>query len=145
MDLQVGTGVVEYNLNGKVKVHFNPADASFVKKLMGVFDDIEATHNKYTDDLKKTSDPKRVFEIAGKVDADMRKMLDGVFDVPVCDALFGDMNVYALADGLPVWTNLLLSVLDVCYSSFDGVDDAMEQRIRKYTAKYERGRAMRSK
>lgn len=138
MDLQISTGVVEYNLNGKVKVHFNPAGAAFVKKLMGVFDAMEQKQNETKAELDGANDAKRVFEIADAKDAEMRAMLDGLFEVPVCDALFGTMNVYALGDGLPVWANLLLAVLDVCAASFDGVDEKMEYRIKKYTAKYKK-------
>lgn len=138
MDLQISTGVVEYNLNGKVKVHFNPADAAFVKKLMGVFDVLEQKQSETKAELNSANDYHRIFEIADAKDAEMREILDGVFDVPVCEALCGAMNVYAMADGLPVWCNLLLSILDVCAASFDGVDEKMEYRIKKYTAKYKK-------
>lgn len=143
MDLQVGTGVVEYNLNGNVAVHFNPSDAAFVENLMNVFDKLEIKHNEYRATLRTESDPKRVFEIARALDADMRSMLDSIFDVPVCGALFGSMNVYAMADGLPAWANLLLAVLDVCAETFKDADDKMNERILKYTAKYDKYRANR--
>lgn len=138
MDLQISTGVVEYNLNGKVKVHFNPTDSSFVEKLMDTFDALEGKQDAYKAEMDGVTDPRRVFEIAHSRDAEMRTMLDGVFDVPVCDALFGTMNVYAVADGLPVWVNLLLAILDVVAASFDGVEDKMDARIKKYTAKYKK-------
>lgn len=138
MELQTSTGVVEYNLNGKVKVHFNPSDAAFVKKLMGVFETMEQKQKEAKQEINGANDPKRVFEIADAYDAEMRTMLDSIFDVPVCDALFGTMNVYALADDLPVWMNLLLTILDVCAASYDGIDEKMEYRIKKYTAKYKK-------
>ena len=70
------------------------------------------------------------------MDAEMRSMIDEALGAPVCDALFGDMNVYALADGLPVWANLMLAVMDEIDTSFARQQKLTDPRISKYTAKY---------
>ena len=64
--------------------------------------------------------------------------MDGVFGAPVCDALFGCMNVYAMADGLPVWCNLMLAVMDEIDTTFAREQKATNARITKYTKKYNR-------
>ena len=61
-----------------------------------------------------------------------------VFGFDVCGAVFGDMNVYALADGLPVWCNLMLSVMDEIDTTFAREQKAQNPRISKYTKKYHR-------
>ena len=42
----------------------------------------------------------------------MREIIDGLFGVPVSEALFGGMNVYALANGLPCGVTWMLAVMD---------------------------------
>ena len=63
-------------------------------------------------------------------------LLDGVFDAPVCDAVFGGMNIYAMASGLPAWVNLMLAVMDECDTTFSREQKATNPRIAKYTAKW---------
>ena len=65
-------------------------------------------------------------------------MIDEALGQPVCGALFGGMNVYAMADGLPVWCNLMLALMDEVDTSFAREQKATNPRIRKYTAKYQR-------
>lgn len=62
----------------------------------------------------------------------------GLFEEPVCDSIFGSMNLYAMADGLHVWTNFLLALMDETDSAFAREQKATNPRIQKYTAKYHR-------
>ena len=79
---------------------------------------------------------REIFEIARLRDTEMRELIDGVFGRPVCAELFGDMNVYAMADGLPVWCNFLLAVMDEIDTTFAREQKLTNPRIQKYTAKY---------
>ena len=45
---------------------------------------------------------------------------------------------YAMADGLHVWTNFLLALMDETDSAFAREQKATNPRIQKYTAKYRR-------
>ena len=65
-------------------------------------------------------------------------MVDGVLGAGVCDALFGDMNVYAMANGFPVWANLLLVIIDEVDRGVTEEQGKMPARIRKYSQKYKR-------
>lgn len=56
----------------------------------------------------------------------------------VCDSIFGNMNLYAMADGLHVWTNFLLALMDETDSAFAREQKATNPRIQEYTAKYRR-------
>ena len=66
----------------------------------------------------------------------MRAVLDALFDVPVCEALFGSMNLYATAGGFPVWANLMLAIYEEAESAMQGELSTREQRIAKYVDKY---------
>lgn len=48
------------------------------------------------------------------------------------------MNVYALANGLAVWCNLMLAVMDEVDSTYAREQKATNPRIAKYTAKYQK-------
>ena len=111
-ELSIGTGVVTYSLNGACEVSFNPTDSVFIEKLFNAFDTLDKRQESYKDEVSKNADKRELFVIARKMDGEMREIINDVFDVDVCSALFGDMNVYALSDGLPVWANLMLTIMD---------------------------------
>lgn len=135
-EIKFDTGLVTYSLNGKCDVTFNPTDSAFVERLFRVFDALDKKQESYKVEIKKLSDKKKVFGIAKDRDAEMRGMIDEVLGVPACDALFGGMNVYAIADGLPVWCNLMLAIMDEIDTSFAREQKLTNPRIAKYTAKY---------
>ena len=135
-ELKFENGLVTYNLNGACEVSFNPTDSAFVERLFNTFDRLDKKQEAYKADIDKIADKKEIFEIARKRDAEMRAMIDETLGTPVCDALFGSMNVYALADGLPVWCNLMLAVMGEIDTTFAREQKKTNPRIAKYTAKY---------
>lgn len=134
--LQFDTGLVTYDLNGAVQVTFNPTDSAFVERLFHTFDALDRKQDAYKAEVEKAAGSREIFDIARRRDEEMRAMIDEVLGQPVCGALFGGMNVYAMADGLPVWCNLLLAVMDEVDTSFARERKAADPRIKKYTAKY---------
>lgn len=56
--------------------------------------------------------------------------------IMVAQTRVGKMNVYALSDGLPVWVNLMLAVMDEIDTAFAREQKQTNPRIAKYTAKY---------
>lgn len=137
-ELNFETGLVTYDLNGKCEVSFNPTDSNFVERLYTAFEELDKKQEGYKAQVDKMADKKEIFEFARERDAEMRTIIDGVFDSPVSDALFGGMNVYAVAGGLPVWCNLMLAVMDEIDTTFAREQKATNPRIAKYTAKYKR-------
>ena len=128
--LQFSDGLEEYSLNGRVTVRFNPTDASFLERLAELFSWLDA--------LQESTPEEEVFPLAKSLDARMRDLLDGFFGQQVCEALFGSMNLFASAGGLPVWANLLLALTEEVESAMQGELSAREARIAKYTAKYKK-------
>lgn len=136
-DILFDNGLVEYNLNGKCKVVFNPTDMTFIERVFDVFDTLDAKQEAYKADIEG-KDGKEIFDIARQMDAEMRDIIDNVFECEVCDAVFGGMSVYAVANGLPVWANLFLAVMDEMDSAFAREKKLTNPRIQKYTQKYKR-------
>ena len=135
-DLNFDSGVVTYSLNGKCEVSFNPTDSNFVERIYTAFNDLDKKQDEYKSRIEKMADKKEIFEFARERDAEMRTIIDGVLDAPVCDAVFGGMNIYAMASGLPAWVNLMLAVMDECDTTFAREQKATNPRIAKYTAKW---------
>ena len=136
-ELNFETGLVTYSLNGgKCQLSFNPTDSNFVEKLFNAFDTLDKKQEAYKAEAEKNANKREIFETARKMDEEMRDIIREVFGFDVCGAVFGDMNVYALADGLPVWCNLMLSVMDEIDTTFAREQKAQNPRIAKYTKKY---------
>ena len=135
-DIKFETGKVTYTLNGDTAVSFNPTDSAFVEKLFNAFDTLDKRQDAYKAEVEKMGDKREIFDIARKRDTEMREIIDGVFEAPVCKALFGGMNVYAMADGLPAWANLMLAVMDEIDTTFAKQKKLTDPRISKYLARY---------
>ena len=119
-------------------IRFNPTDGAFIQRLYNAFDTLDKKQDKYADEVQKCGDRVEIFNIADRRDKEMREIIDGLFEEPVCDSIFGSMNLYAMADGLHVWTNFLLALMDETDSAFAREQKATNPRIQKYTAKYHR-------
>ena len=135
-DIKFETGKVTYTLNGDTAVSFNPTDSAFVEKLFNAFDTLDKRQDAYKAEVEKMGDKREIFDIARKRDTEMREIIDGVFEAPVCKALFGGMNVYAMADGLPAWANLMLAVMDEIDTTLAKQKKLTDPRISKYLARY---------
>lgn len=137
-ELNFDSGLVTYSLNGKCEVAFNPTDSNFVERLYVAFEDLDKKQSEYKSQIEKQQDKRAIFEFAKKWDAEMRTIIDSVFEKPVCDILFGGMNVYSIANGFPVWCNLMLTIMDEIDSSFIREQSASNPRIAKLTTKYQK-------
>lgn len=135
--LSFDTGLVTYHINDCVDVAFNPTDSAFVERLYDAFSALDSKQEEYKAEIEK-ADKREIFAIARKRDREMREIIDGVLGAPVSSALFGNMNVYALADGLPVWANLLLAIMDEIDSVMGTEQKRTDARVRKYSAKYKK-------
>lgn len=135
-ELNFESGLVTYSLNGKCEVTFNPTDSNFVERLYSAFEELDKKQEGYKARIEKMADKREIFNFARERDQEMREIVDGVFDAPVSDTVFGGMNVYAMANGLPVWCNLMLAVMDEVDSTYAREQKATNPRIAKYTAKY---------
>ena len=133
-ELNFDLGLNEYNLGGKVTVRFNPTDVSFLEKLSESF----ATLDKIQEEVKREeiTDEKDVYNLAKNLDQKMRDIINALFGQDVCTPLFGEMNLFSSAGGLPVWANLMLAIADEVQASMQGELKERENRIRKYTEKY---------
>lgn len=132
MEIKVNTGLVTYNLGGKVEVAFNPTDMAFGDRLLKAIDGLcELQEKPYPDDTKE------LLADMLKRDAEARELIDELFEKEVCKPLYGTISVFALADGLPLWANLLTAILKQMNEGSEKRMKEAEARIAKYTKGYE--------
>lgn len=125
-ELCFDTGVVEYQVNGGYVLRFNPADTNFVRRLHDLFEELG----------QEQQAEGGVFEALEKKDAAMRERLDGLFGPGTCQAVFGELGLYALAGGLPLWANFLLAVLEEVESAVDEQQQAASPRVAYYMERF---------
>lgn len=132
------TGLRTYSLNDACEVRFNPTDISFAQRLFEAFDALEQKQEDYQHQAAALTEPREIFAFARERDLEMRELLDAVLEAPVCAALFGGMNLYAMASGLPVWCNLLFAIMDKMDAALIQEQKAGNPRLKKYLEKYQR-------
>jgi hypothetical protein len=134
--ISFASGVQEFSLNGNVTVFFNPTDSAFINRVFDGVKALDEKENQYLAALNALEDNEQVFELASAHDSEAREIINGIFGDDVCAAIFGDMNISALADGLPVWANLLMAVIDTFDGEFAEEKKKTSPRVAKYSAKY---------
>jgi len=136
--LNIDNGLNEYDLGNGAIVHFNPGDATFLAKIYDTFEAAEEREKGYRSKLSHAkSDGREILDLMREEDAAMRQLVDGVFDVPVCDKVFGTVNLLApCTNGIPAWANLFYVIIDQCYADVDAAQAKARRHIEKYTKKY---------
>ena len=138
-ELTVETGVVTYSINGgKCTLSFNPTDSVFVERLFSVFEVLDKKQESYNAEMEKDTSNREKFELARKMDEEMRDLINEALGTDICSALCGEMSMYALADGLPVWANLLFAIIDEINTTSAREMKQTNSRIDKYLKKYHR-------
>ena len=135
--LNFSTGVKTFSVNdGAVDISYNPTDPIFVERVYDVFVSLS---EKYEAGKGKTfDDNKAFFDYARKRDQEVHGAIDGLFGEGVSAGLFGGVSSYAMADGLPLWCNALLAVIDTIPAELSVQIKASKPRVEKYLKKYHR-------
>ena len=134
-ELTLNTGEIEYRLNDKCTVRFNPTDPAFADRIYTALDELSKKQERKDIDGMTT---RETFDYLRKLDADMRGTIDGCFGTPVCEPLFGSTSVYARADGMPLWMNLMLAIIDEFDDGIKREKAFHSEKLAKYTKKYSR-------
>lgn len=136
-ELKIETGLQEYQLNDKCTVWFNPSDPAFAETVYNTFSDLKKEQDAKDCKLDGMAD-KDVYAYLHDLDREMRTAINDVFGQNICDPLFGTMNVYASAGGMPIWMNLMLAIMDEFDESIKREKALHSEKLSKYTKKYHR-------
>lgn len=136
-EIKFNDGVEEININGKVSISINPTDINFSEKLFNVFDALDEKQTARSEEIQGKSG-REIFDISRKLDNEMRELVNSAFGFDICKPLFGSMHLYSHADGLPVWCNLLLAIIDMMDTAVTEQQKMTNPRVQKYLAKYKK-------
>ena len=136
--LQFSTGIVTYSVNNVCDISFNPTDSAFIERLYTAFESLEKHQESYKSDIGRLEEPRDILAFSKERDKEMRRIIDGVLGDGISAHLFGEMNVYSLADGLPVWCNFLLAIMDECNAAFEREQKETNPKLAKYLKKYKK-------
>ena len=129
-------GVKEYSVNGSYTLMFNPTDMSYVEKVFSTFEALDGMQESFSTKLTEDMNGEQLFNVTREMDKEMRAVLDEMFGADFCKEVFKTLHVYAIADGLPVWCNLMLAIVDELDASFVAEKKKTNPRIQKYISKY---------
>lgn len=140
--IRFDTGLQEFNLNGQKSVFFSPTDMNFIESVFRTVETLDQREQDFQEKIKALpeEDEDKVFDLGRAHDAEIREEINALFNDDVCTPVFGSLNVFALADGLPVWANLLFAVIDKLDEEFVKQKEKTNPRLEKYTAKYNKRR-----
>lgn len=136
-DIRFDTGLKTFNINGKCEATFAPTDMAFIESVYTALENMDKKQKEYKD-IAEAATNAEVFDLARRIDEDARAEINAVFGFDICAPLFGTMNVFTIADGLPVWANFLLAIIDQLDGEFAEQKKKTNPRIAKYTAKYKK-------
>lgn len=138
LNFESGTRTLELTAtNGQsVEVKYNPYDVMLIGTIMDAAEKLDEIQKRLTS--IKSEDWREVYKACMDADKEMRGILDGIFNVPICDALFSGQTVQAIGNGFPAWANLLCAILDVMDTGLAEEKTKAQSRIRKYSSKYKK-------
>ncbi len=133
-------GTVEYTVNDRTTVTFNPTDIAFIEGVFSVFEDMDAKQEEINRVLEENpEDVHALFAVRRKLEAEVRERIDDIFPEPdVCEHIWGKRSCFSLAGGLPGWANFLLEIIEKIPAAYTAEEKKRNPRLQKYTAKYER-------
>ena len=66
----------------------------------------------------------------------MRAVINDLFADDVADGIFGKTSCFALADGLPIWCNVIFAIMDEVDAEIVTQKQRTDPRLNAYLAKY---------
>lgn len=134
--LNIDLGIKEYELCEGLTISFNPTDMELLKRMMDTFKELEAEEKVQRAKISKIDDYVEMYEAYAAMDKAFREKLNALFGKDICTPLVGDVNIYARGNGLPIWANIILAIIDEFDDSIKEQDKIGKARIDKYTKKY---------
>lgn len=136
-ELNFNSGIENFSVNGvENALRFNPTDIELLRKIYVSMKDLEAKQKERNSAQSDSDDIIDTLNKAKQLDTEMRGIIDGVFGDGLCNKIFGDVSLYASADGLPVWQNFILAVIDLFDEATKREAALSNEKIQKYVKKY---------
>ena len=135
--LNINTGKRKYFLNDTDEyISFNPSDPEFAQKIVDAF----RKCHKITESAKLAfnGSADSIFEELRKIDMEIKRTIDAAFGEPVCDKAFDGASAIGLSDGLPVWVNFMMAIIDEIDSSVADAKNKISPSTQRYLEKFQK-------
>lgn len=133
-ELSYVAGKKSYTLNGGEVIHFDPGDSEFANRVVVAFRNCHNIQKSYPEDPFTDIDEQLAF--IQKMNADICEEIDKAFEEPVCKKACCGSSPCSLADGLPVWMNFLMAVIDEIDANMPEGEKRSRIRVQQYMDKY---------
>lgn len=138
MKIAYSTGVKTFEVEGG-EISFNPADTKFSHRLYDCFENLSHLQKEgEQENAEALQDGEKLFSMIEKRESEMRGYIEDVFGEGSAAKIFPHTGLYAIADGLPVWTNFLLAVMDIVDASMTDEQKKTTPRANELMKKYEK-------
>lgn len=139
MELSFDLGIKEYTVKGakgKTVIRFSPTDANFARRAYETFTVLEKKQKERAEIINEKTSSEEAFEFTKRIDEEMRNSIDELFGCPVCEGVFGTINLYSMAGGSPVWLNFMNAILEQFDENIKRERYLVSEKAKKYTNKY---------
>ena len=136
LNINTETGLKCFSINNDENkvIWFNPADVNIISRLKKASEELSLL----AEDTKPSDDIDVVVTELERLDGEIRRQMDCIFDYPVSDIVFGATSPMATIKGVPYFERFLNAVLPVLEQEMKDEYKAMEKRLGKYTEKYKK-------
>lgn len=134
------SNVQEYNINDKAIIRFNPMDTGFVKRFLDACEELAKRQEAFGKEAEEAP-AENFFPVAEKADSDMREIINGLFGEDICTPIFDKMSMTAISEGLPLWLNFMLAIMDEISDTVEKVKASRIERnpaLAKYLSKFDK-------
>lgn len=138
-ELIIDTGLREFDVNGKCKFRFSPTDFIFIERVYKAFESLDSINTKAGEELQGITDNVEFFEKVRGYDSEMRAVIDGITGIEdFCGKAFDGVGLFSFGDGLPIWANFMLAIIDQLDEGFNSAKALENPRLQKYIKKYKK-------
>lgn len=109
--LNVARGIKTYRIDDAGEIYFNPADGEFVYDLGKAVEQIQTFYEECENSCEGLEDVEKFMKCRER-NKKIVGALNTAFGYDVCSIVFKGVSAAAEADGLPVWCNFVIAVLD---------------------------------
>lgn len=132
--LNYTAGKREYTLPNDTVIHFDPCDSEFANKVIVAFRNCNKVQNSFPEKTFMDLDEQLAF--IQKMNEDIREEIDRAFGEGVCEKACCGSGPISISDGLPVWMNFLMAVIDEIDANMPEGEKRSRARVQQYMDKY---------
>lgn len=141
--ISFSSGLKKYTFEGdggSVEVSFNPTDATVLERISTAFERLDDAQREYEGRLGTLKTSKEIFAAVHEMDDLARATIDGIFEQPVSETLYGDVSMISITDGVPLWADFLLIVVELMDDSSGKEAKKKNPRLEKYINRYKQAK-----